>query len=33
MEKNKNREDQNKNTPSPWDILTEQDNSDEPTVH
>lgn len=33
MEKNKNREDQNKNTPSLWDILTEQDNSDEAIMH
>ena len=33
MEKNKNREEQNKNTPSPWDILTEQDNSDEAIMY
>lgn len=33
MEKNKNREEQNKITSSPWDILTEQDNSDEAIMH
>lgn len=33
MEKNKNREEQNKITPSPWDILTEQDNSDEAIMY
>lgn len=33
MEKNKNREGQNQGASSPWDILTEQDNSDEAIMH